>query len=75
MESGLSVSLVEADCAAVAGAGTFADPEASSDHETPNKPNTPSSCIAHLEGVSVSVRSSSDLEVVTTLDATFFGVC
>ena len=50
------------------------DPKASSDHETPKEPDAPSSCIADSEGVSVSVRSSSDWEAVTMLDATFLGV-
>ena len=31
-------------------------------------------CVADPEGVSVSVRSSSNWEAVTTLDATFLGV-
>ena len=60
MESGLSASSDEAECAVVAGAGTSADPEASSDHETPKEPDVPSSCVSDPEGVLVSVRSSSD---------------
>ena len=74
VESELLASSDEADCAAMAGAGTSADPEASSDHETSKEPDTPSSCVADLEGVPVSVRSSSDKEAVTTPDATFLGV-
>ena len=56
------------------GAGTSAEPEASSDHDTPKEPDAPSSFVADPEGVPVSVRSSSDWEAVTTPDATFFGV-
>ena len=74
VESGLSTSSNEADCVAVAGAKTYADPEASYDHETPKKLDAPSSCVADPEGVLVSVRSSSDREAVTTPDATFLGV-
>ena len=74
MESELSVSSDEADCATVAGAGTSADPEASSDHETLKEPDAPSSCVSDPEGVPVSVRSLSDWEEVTTPDATFLGV-
>ena len=74
MDSELSASSDEADTATMAGAGTSADPEASSDHNTPNEPNTPSSFFADPEGVLVIVRSSSDWEAVTTLDATFLGV-
>ena len=51
IESGLSASSDEADCAAAAGAGTSADPEASFDHETPKEPDAPSSCLHDLEGV------------------------
>ena len=58
----------------MAGAETSADPEASSDHETPKYPDSSSSLVADPEGVPVSVRSSSDWEAVTTLDATFLGV-
>ena len=58
----------------MAGAGTSAEPEASSDHDAPKEPDTPSSFVADPEGVPVSVRSSSDWEVVTTPDATFLGV-
>ena len=64
----------EADAAAVAGPGTSAKPEASSDQETPKEPDAPSSFEADPEGVPVSVRSSPDYEAVTTPDATFFGV-
>ena len=74
VDSELSVSLDEADCAAVDGAGTSIDPEASSDHETRKEPDAPSSLVADPEGVPVSVRSSSDWEAVTTPDATFLGV-
>ena len=74
VESELSASSDEADAAAVAGAGTSADPEASSDQDTPKEPDAPSSFVADPEGVPVSVRSSSDWEAVTTLDATVLGV-
>ena len=57
----------------MAGARPSADPEASSDHENPKEPDTPSSLV-DPEGVSVSVRSSSDWEAVTTSNATFLGV-
>ena len=40
------------------GAETYADPEASSDHETPKEPDGPYYCVAYLEGVPVSLRSS-----------------
>ena len=58
----------------MAGAGTSADLEGSSDHETPKEPDTPSSCVADLEGVSVSVRSLSDWEAMNMLDATFLDI-
>ena len=58
MDSELSASLDEADAAAVAGEGTSAEPDASSDHETPKEPDAPSSLVANPEGVPVSVRSS-----------------
>ena len=58
----------------MAGAGTSAEPEASSDHDTPKEPDAPSSFVADPEGVPVSVRSSSDWEAVTTPDATFLGM-
>ena len=74
MDSELSASSDEADAAAVAGAGTSADPEASSDHETPKDPDAPSSLVANPEGIPVSVRSSSHWEAVTTPDATFLGI-
>ena len=74
VESELSASSDEADAAAVAGAGTSAEPEASSDHDTPKEPNAPSSFLADLEGVPFSLRSSSDWEAVTTPDATILGV-
>ena len=74
MDSKLSASSDEAECAAVAGAGTLGYPEASSDYETPKDPDTPSSFVAEAEGVSVSVHSSSNWEAVTTPDATFFSV-
>ena len=64
----------EADATAVAGAGTSAEPEASSDHDTPKDTDAPSSFVADPEGVPVSLRSSSDWEAVTTPDATFLGV-
>ena len=74
VESELSASSDEADAAAVAGAGTSADPEASSDQDTPKEPDVPSSFVADPEGVPVSVRSSSDWEGVTMPDSTFLGV-
>ena len=74
LESKLSASSDEADAAAVAGAGTSAEPEASSDQDTPKEPDAPSSFVADPEGVPVSVRSSSDWEAVTTPDATVLGV-
>ena len=58
----------------MAGAGTSAEPEASSDHDTPKEPDTPSSFVGDPKGVPVSVRSSSDWEAVTTLDAIVLGV-
>ena len=74
MDSKLSASLDEADAATVAGAGTSAEPEASSNHDTPKEPSAPSSFVADPEGVPVSVRFSSDWEAVNTPDATFLGV-
>ena len=58
----------------MADAGTSAEPEASSDHDTPKEPDDPSSFVDDPEGVQVSVRSSSDWEEVTTPNATFLGV-
>ena len=60
MDSELSASSNEADAAAVAGAGTSAELEASSDHETPKKRDAPSSLVSDPEVVPVSVHSSSD---------------
>ena len=60
VDSELSALSDEDDAAAVADAGTSANPEASSDHETPMEPDAPSSLVADPEGVPVSVRSSSD---------------
>ena len=74
MDSELSASSDEADTTAVGGAVTSAEPEASSDEEAPKERDTLSSFMADLEGVPVSVRSSSDWEAVTTSDATFLGV-
>ena len=74
VESELSASSDEADAAAVAGAGTSADPEASSDQDAPKEPDAPSSFVADPEGVPVSVRSSLDWKAVTTPDATVLGV-
>ena len=74
VESELSASSDEADDAAVAGAGTSADPEASSDQDAPKEPDAPSSFVADPEAVPVSVRSSSDWEAVTTPDAIVLGV-
>ena len=73
MDSELSTSLDEADAAVVAGAGISTELEASSDHDTLKEPDAPSSFVADPEGVPVSVRSSSDWEVVTMPDATFLG--
>ena len=58
----------------MAGAGTSAEPEASSYHDTPKEQDALSSFVADPEGVPVSVRSSSDWEAVTTPDATVLGV-
>ena len=74
MDSELPTSSDEADCAYVASAGTSADSEASSDHETPKEPDAPSSLVVDPEGLPVSVSSSSNWEEVTTSDATFLGV-
>ena len=74
MDSELSASSNEVDAAAVAGAETSKEPEASSDQDTSKEPDNISSFVADPEGVPVSVRSSSNWEAVTTLDATFFGV-
>ena len=74
VESELSASSDEADAAAVVGVGTSAEPEASSDHDSPKEPDAPSSFVADLEGVPVSVCSTSDWEAVTTPDTTFLGV-
>ena len=45
VDSKLSASSDKADSAVVAGAGTTADQEASSNHETPKEPDTPSSLV------------------------------
>ena len=74
MDSELSASSDETDSTAVVGAGTLADLEASSDHETPKEPDAPSPLVANPEGVPVSVHSSLDWGAVTTSDATFLGV-
>ena len=58
MDSELLASSDKANAAAVAGAGTSAEPEASSDHDTPKEPDAPSSFVADTEGVPVSVRYS-----------------
>ena len=58
----------------MAGARSLEDPEASFYHETPKEPSAASSLVADPEGVLVSVRFSSNWEVVTALDATFWGV-
>ena len=50
----------ESDYANEAITGTPVDPEASSDQETPKVPDTPSSCVAKEQGVTVSLRSLSD---------------
>ena len=73
VESGLSASLGETECAAVVGEETTTYPEASSDHETPKEPDAPSSCVPDPKGVSVSVLSSLNMEEVTMLEANFFG--
>ena len=59
MDPKLSASSDEADAAAVAGAGTSVEPEASFDHDTPKEPDARSSFVSNQEGVPVSVRSSS----------------
>ena len=41
----------------MAGAGTSAEPEASSDQDTPKDPDAPSSFVADPDGVPISVRS------------------
>ena len=74
VESELSASSDEVDFEAVVGAGTSANLEASSDHETPKETDAPSSCVVDPEVMLVSVRSSSDWEAVTMPDATFLGV-
>ena len=74
VESELSASSDEADAAAVAGAGTSAEPEASSDHDTPKEPDATSSFVADPESVTFSVWSSSDWEAATTPDVTILGV-
>ena len=56
VESGLSASSDEEDCAAVMDLGTPADREAYSNHETPKKSDAPYSCVADPEGVPVSLR-------------------
>ena len=71
MVSELLASSDEADCVAVAGVETSADPDAYSDHETSKELDAPSSCLADPEGVLVSVRSLSNWKVVTTPDNTF----
>ena len=58
----------------MAGAGTLAELEASLDHDTLKEPDAPSYFVTDLEGVPVSVRSSSDWEAVITPDATVLGV-
>ena len=70
----LSASSDKADAAAMAGAGTSAEPESSYDHKTPKETDAHSSLVGDPEGVAVSVRSSSHWEAVTTTDATFLGV-
>ena len=57
----MSASSDEGDAVAVVGAGTSAEPDAFSDHDTPKEPDTPSSFVADPEGVPVSVHSSSNL--------------
>ena len=71
VESELSASSDEAVAAALGGARISTELEASSDHDTPKEPDTPSSFVADPGGVPVSVHSSSDWEAVTTPDATF----
>ena len=74
MDSELSASSDEAGGTTVACAGTSKESEASSDQDTPNEPDAPSSFVAYPEVILVSVRSSSDWEAVTTPDSTFLGV-
>ena len=70
----MSASSDEIDCASLEGEETFADPETSSDHETPKEADAFSSCVNDPEGFPVSVRYLSDWEAVTTPYATFLGV-
>ena len=70
----MSASSDEADIIVMAGAGTSAEPELSSDHDTPKEPGAPSSFVADTQVVSVSVCSSKDWEAVTMPDATVLGV-
>lgn len=58
----------------MAGVGTSSDPKASSDHEIPKEPDTPSSCVSDPEGMPVNVCSSLNWEAVTTSGVTFRGV-
>ena len=74
MDSELLASSDKANAAAVAGAGTSVEPEASPDHDPPKEPDAPSSFVVDPDGVPVSVRSSLEWEAVTMLDATFLGV-
>ena len=60
MDSEVSASSDDANTAAVDGAGTLAEPEASSDQDNPKEPDASSLFVADPEGVPVSVRSSSD---------------
>ena len=57
VESELLASSDKADTAAVAGAGTSAELEASSDHDNPKVQDAPSSFVADPDGVPISVRS------------------
>ena len=69
----LSASSDEVDAVEVVGVGTSTEPEASSDHNTPKEPNSPSLFVADPKGVPVSVHSSSEWEAVTTPAAFFLG--
>ena len=58
----------------MAGAGTSAEPEASSNHKTPKETDVPSSLVANPEGVPVIVSTLSDRETMNMPDAIFLGM-
>ena len=74
VESTLSSSLDEAYWDVVAGVEAFSDPETSCEPDTSSEPEASSEYVVEPEGVPVSMRSSSDWEVVPTPGATFVGV-